>query len=50
MAKNVKHLDVYRVIQDQAYASQLTRAEWLEQVQLPGQTAGLAAVEAASAS
>lgn len=26
------------------------RAEWLEQVQLPGQTAGLAAVEAASAS
>lgn len=35
MAKNVKHLDVYRVIQDQAYASQLTRAEWLELVNSP---------------
>jgi hypothetical protein len=35
MAKKQKHLDVYRAIQDHAYASNLSRSEWLDLVNSP---------------
>jgi CO/xanthine dehydrogenase Mo-binding subunit len=35
MAKIQKHLDVYRAVQDHAYAAKLSRSEWLELINSP---------------